>query len=135
MTEYPTSTPLYKKLGIKPGDRILVNGYDGYYADLFDTLPEVIEAEPPIDKESVDFIHMFVHSDEELKGGLKKHLILLKTTGMIWISWPKGKKGGLNRDSIRDYLLQHTGLVDVKVCAVNEKWSGLKFVWRKELRQ
>ena len=126
-----SKTPLSKKLGFKSNFSVyLINPPDGYWK-LFDVLPEGIrEVESP-EEGSLDFIHFFCTS----MAGLKEHAIkcknLLKKDGMLWVSWPKGNSKiptDLKREPIRDHVLK-IGLVDIKVCAVNEDWSGLKFVY------
>lgn len=81
-------------------------------------------------------IHLFVTWRAELLGAAEMILDRLAKDGVLWISWPKkGSKQptDITEDTLREVLLP-SGLVDVKVCAVDETWSGLKFVWRKELR-
>lgn len=131
-----SGTPLAKKLGIKPNFSILlVNPPKGYWK-LFESVPEGIhEVENP-KGESVDFVHLFCTSLEELKAHSKNCKSYLKKSGMLWMSWPKGSSKiatDLKRDPIRDYFL-NLGLVDVKVAAINEDWSGLKFVYRTKDR-
>jgi hypothetical protein len=83
-----------------------------------------------------DFVHFFCTRKSELSGQLPKLMKGIKPDGMIWVSWPK-KSSGVQTDvtegTIRKVCLP-MGLVDVKVCAVDETWSGLKLVVRKELR-
>ncbi|MGI9551838.1 MAG: DUF3052 domain-containing protein [Aurantibacter sp.] len=131
-----SGTPLAKKLGMKDGFGVhLVNTPDHYF-DLFRELPEINIIEEP-QKESVDFIHLFCTKTgefEELSLNLKA---FLKKSGMLWVSWPKGSskiETDLSRDPIRNFLLVN-GLVDVKVCAVDADWSGLKFVYRLKDRK
>ncbi|WP_236262849.1 hypothetical protein [Aggregatimonas sangjinii] len=90
----------------------------------------------PIRRE-IDFIQFFCTRIIELETTLHDYLRKMKKTGLLWISWPKGAskiKTDLNRDIIRSFVLKTTGLVDVKVAAVDEDWSGLKFVYRLENR-
>ncbi|MEO0570387.1 MAG: DUF3052 domain-containing protein [Bacteroidota bacterium] len=131
-----SKTPLFKKLGLKPNFSIhLVNPPDIYWK-LFESLPEDIhEVENP-KKESMDFIHFFATMTEDLEVHAKSCKSYLKKTGMLWVSWPKGGSKmatDLKRDPIRSYFL-NMGLVDVKVAAINEDWSGLKFVYRTKDR-
>lgn len=80
----------------------------------------------------LDFIHLFVKEKITFRSLFKKARMVLKDNGMMWISWPKKSSGvasDLDENIIRDIGLKE-GLVDVKVCAVNEIWSGLKFVFR-----
>ncbi len=124
-----SGTPLAKKLGIKEGYKIHLEDEPDYYFNLFDDLPDVTKAGP---NDEVDFIHFFVKEAEVLErkfNDLKKRLT---KDGMMWISWPK--KASKVPTTVDDGLVRKTGLakglVDVKVCAVDEVWSGLKFVYR-----
>jgi Protein of unknown function (DUF3052) len=124
-----SSTPLSKKLGIKDHFVLSVVNPPDHYFQLFTELPGNIEwVEDP--KKKKDLIHYFAKEER----GLVKDLLLLKSqireNGMIWISWPKkasGVKTDLTEDLIRSHALK-SGLVDIKVCAVDETWSGLKLV-------
>jgi len=124
-----SGTPLAKKLGVKPGFCIrLVNAPD-YYLDLFTDLPSDLRfakaGEGPI-----DFIHFFTKSNDEYINLLPSLKEQLKPNGMIWASWPKKASKivtDITEDKIRNFALE-IGLVDIKVCAVDEIWSGLKLV-------
>ena len=130
MPEY-SGTPLPKKLGIKPGLRV----------SLLDAPPEVREqlsaelgeCEMIRDaKTTPDFAIAFVKSKTALTKEFKRITKLLAPAGMFWVSWPKKSSGvatDLNENIVREIGLA-AGLVDVKVCAVTEVWSGLKFVRR-----
>ena len=131
-----SGTPLAKKLGIKEGYSLLLVNEPKHYLSLFEDMPEVNYVENQ-KAESVDFIHLFCTD----KAKFEKHSLqlkpTLKMTGMLWVSWPKGSskiKTDLDRDYIREYLLKN-GLVDVKVCAVDQDWSGLKFMYRLKDRK
>lgn len=131
-----SSTPLAKKLGIKVGFHILLFQVPGHYHNLFMDWPEgVVEGE--VEKEnSADFIHLFFTESKELKTHFSAYKKALKKTGSLWVSWPKGRSEiatDLKRDMIREYVLKQ-GLVDIKVAAIDEDWSGLKFVYRKKDR-
>lgn len=131
-----SGTPLAKKLGIKAGFKVLLKDHPEHYLNLFTDLPDDLEFIQEGIPESVDFIHLFYVSFEELKNTIGQYKEALKKNGTLWISWPKGKssiKTDLKRDPIREHLLA-IGLVDVKVAAVDEDWSGLKFVYRVEDR-
>lgn len=81
---------------------------------------------------TLDFIHLFTDNKKEFESGFLKAKKHLKPTGMLWISWPKKSSKvptDLDENVIRDFGLAN-GLVDVKVCAIDEVWSGLKFVYR-----
>lgn len=124
-----SGTPLAKKLGIKEGFKIRLANQPDYYFDLFTDIPEhIIILNDKIALK--DFIHFFTKQAKELY----KHIPLMKNeiqqNGIIWISWPKKAakiKTDITEDIIRDISLSN-GLVDVKVCAVDEIWSGLKLV-------
>ncbi|NAS13230.1 DUF3052 domain-containing protein [Poritiphilus flavus] len=126
-----SGTPLARKLGIKEGYDVYFINLPEHYFMLFDILPEVNVIEDP-SVESLDFIHLFCTE----RAAFEKHALrvkpFLKKNGMLWVSWPKGSSSiptDLARDPIRNYLLEN-GLVDVKVCSVDEDWSGLKFMYR-----
>ncbi len=126
-----SSTPLAKKLGIKEGYIVLLYQEPKHYLKLFEDFPAVKHVKQ-VRSKSIDFIHLFCTS----KASFEKESIRLKEglkyTGILWVSWPKGSskiETDLNREYIRTYLLKN-GLVDVKVCAVDADWSGLKFMYR-----
>lgn len=124
-------TPLVKKLGIKPGYLIhILNEPKSYWKDI-SPLPEEVKALEKPSKE-IDFLHWFVADRKTFEKGFLKMKKLMKKDGMMWVSWPKKSSGvasDLDENIIRDFGLKN-GLVDVKVCAVDETWSGLKFVYR-----
>ena len=126
-----SGTPLVKKLGIKPGQQIaLLSGPPGYRKTLGALPVKVTCTEHLVDK--LDFIQVFVTSQAELKQRFKDAKRCLAMNGSLWISWPKKTSGmatDLNENLLREIGLG-LGLVDVKVCAVDETWSGLKFVYR-----
>jgi hypothetical protein len=130
-----SQTPLLKKLGIKPGTKILVvNEPEGYW-DWLAPLPDITIAKKPV-KETLDFIHLFIVTQKDFEKEYLKLKPMLTKTGMLWISWPKKASGmttDLDENKIRSFGLDN-GLVDVKVCAVDEIWSGLKFVYRTKDR-
>ena len=126
-----SGTPLAKKLGIKPGFRILLEDQPAYYFNLFDDLPEITLIEDD-SSEEIDFIHFFVKEIAVLEARFDVLKGRLQKNGMMWISWPK--KASKVPTTVDDAIVRATGLqkglVDVKVCAVDEVWSGLKFVYR-----
>lgn len=131
-----STTPLAKKLGIKENYYCLLHNQPSYYFNLFSDLPTGIKLLKRAQAEKADFIHLFCTNYKELYKQVPRLKKALKKTGMLWVSWPKGSSDiptDLKRDPIREYLLE-IGLVDVKVCAVDEDWSGLKFVYRKANR-
>ena len=127
-----SGTPLAKKLGLKENFKVLLYNQPAHYFELFSDLPPEIEVQEHFDSGEINFIHLFCTSFEELQDIALQYKEALKKDGLMWISWPKGKskiKTDLKRDRIREYLLE-IGLVDVKVAAIDENWSGLKFVYR-----
>lgn len=125
-----SDTPLAKKLGIKPGMRVrLVDAPDDYvdFVSGLDDVSVLGRTQKPI-----DFAHVFATRERSLERALPPLHRALERHGMIWISWPKGSSSiasEINREDVRRIGLA-TGLVDVKVCAVDADWSGLKFVIR-----
>jgi hypothetical protein len=126
-----SGTPLAKKLGIKPGFNIALINAPEYYFDLFTDMPPDITVVSAYE-ELKDLIHFFTKSKAEYLELLPKLRLQIVQNGMIWVSWPK-KASKIPTDItevvIRDFALQ-SGLVDVKVCAVDEVWSGLKLMIR-----
>jgi len=135
MTTGYSGTPLAQKLGLKPGMRSWsLNMPDSVRAEIDRdaTSFEQLEApEPP-----VDFAHIFVTSFAALDCELRMLLPLIARDGMIWVSWPKKASRvptDITEDVIREIALP-LHLVDVKVCAIDAIWSGLKLVIRREHR-
>jgi hypothetical protein len=120
--------PLSQKLGIKPGFRILVDGPPKAYRDIVGELPD--GAKLFTRGASLDMVHLFATEAAGLAGKLRRFRKAIAPDGMIWVSWPK-KASGIATD-LSDVVVREAalplGLVDVKVCAVDEVWSGLKFV-------
>ncbi len=135
MSDY-SGTPLIKKLGIKSGYACLELNAPSSYFEWLGRLPDQAnfgESDGPF-----DFIHWFLTRESDFTEGLGDVAAAIKPTGMIWVSWPKGTSKiptDINRDVIRNYILDTTDLVDTKVCAVSDDWSGLKFMIRKEKRK
>ncbi|HEY9006633.1 MAG TPA: DUF3052 domain-containing protein [Ohtaekwangia sp.] len=126
-----SGTPLLKKLGIKPGFSMFILQAPEGYIDWLSPLPEDVLVQRSL-KGEFDFIHLFVKDQQVFEKEFVKSKQHLKKTGMLWISWPKKSSKvptTLDENIIREFGLEE-GLVDVKVCAVNEVWSGLKFVVR-----
>lgn len=126
-----SGTPLAKKLGIKEGSRIaLVNAPKDFRSALGE-LPDNVEFVSRPTK-SLDIILFFVMSERVLARDFAKLSEKLVTNGMIWIAWPK-KSSGVTTDLTEQRVQRiglDAGLVDVKICAIDETWSGLKFVYR-----
>jgi hypothetical protein len=126
-----SGTPLPNKLGIKPGARIcLLDAPPEVLAELSAALAgceDMGDAKIPL-----DFAMLFTKSKAKLAKEFKRVCKLLAPAGMLWVSWPKKSSGvatDLDGNTVREIGLA-AGLVDVKVCAVTEVWSGLKFVRR-----
>jgi hypothetical protein len=130
-----SSTPLAKKLGIKTGFKIRIINPPDYYFKLFTDLPDVKEVAGK--KIKKDFIHYFTKSAKGLEKEIRQLRKEIEENGMIWISWPKKAskiETDVNENIVRDLALTN-GLVDVKVCAIDEIWSGLKLVIRVKDRK
>ena len=123
--------PLVAKLGIKPGTKVVVlSAPSGYAATLGKLPPGVKLSRTARGRQS--FIHLFTRSFADLAKRLPTLNRGLVDDGMIWVSWPKKASGvptDITEDSVREAALP-LGLVDVKVCAVDDTWSGLKLVRR-----
>lgn len=132
-----SGTPLLKKLGIKPGNTLLFVEEPGHYREILGELPEGAREVESEQHSHIDFIHVFCRDEEALHNLLPLLKIKLAKQGMLWVSWVK--KASKNYPStitdmdVRNFGLK-TGLVDVKVCAVDEDWSGLKFMYPKKDR-
>ena len=127
-----SGTPLSKKLGLKDGMAIYVHGAPREYAEFFADFPLGIKVQKRPRPETTDFIHIFATKFSALEKTVIRLKPALKKNGLMWISWPKGSskiETDIKREPLRTLVLK-TGLVDVKVCAVDEDWSGLKFVYR-----
>jgi hypothetical protein len=134
-----SGTPLPKKLGIKPGFRVqLVSAPAEVQTELREALASCAIAHAGKRKSNdklndpLDFAIIFTKSQAELKQEFRRLAKLLQPAGMLWVSWPKKSSGvasDLDDNRVREIGLA-AGLVDVKVCAVTEIWSGLKFVRR-----
>ncbi len=131
-----SGTPLPKKLGIKPQSQVaLFDMPPEVKAELKDALSDCQNVRDG--QAQLDFAMTFVKSSAELKKKFSGIAKQLAPAGMLWVSWPKKTSGvatDLDEDIIRKIGLD-AGLVDVKVCAVNEIWSGLKFVIRVKDRE
>lgn len=125
-----SGTPLVKKLGIKAGDRVaLVNAPDGFNNEL-EGLPAEVKLVGARGEAEVAIV--FARSMAAFRKSFEAATKRMTTDGMVWAAWPKKASGiqtDLDESKIRDFGLG-LGVVDVKVCAVNEVWSGLKFVIR-----
>ncbi len=131
-----SETPLLKKLGIKEGARVLlVNARQDFPKEL-GTLPAGAELVSAAHKK-LDLVLVFVKSRAELVKRLDQLRPKLSQRGMIWVAWPK-KSSGVETDLSFDVVQKAglaTGIVDTKICAINDVWSGLKFVIRLKDRK
>ena len=130
-----STTPLAKKLGLKPGMR-------AWFLDMPDSVRAEIDveaiglSEQTAPSAGIEAAHIFVTRREELVREVGALRDLLAPAGFLWVSWPKKAAKtdtDITENVVRDVALP-IGLVDIKVCAVDEKWSGLKLVIRKALR-
>ena len=128
-------TPLAKKLGISEGTQVVTIGQPDNYASLVAPLPPTatIATRMPA---TPAFVHLFVTRRADLAKHLPRLRTKLEPSGMVWVSWPK-KASGVKTDVTEDVIRAEAlplGFVDVKVCAVDDTWSGLKLVIRVALR-
>jgi hypothetical protein len=131
-----SGTPLPKKLGIKEGSRLaLVAAPDGFLESTLAPLPDQVELRARA-RGALDVIVLFTKSRADLERRFAKLAGALDPAGALWIAWPKRSSGvetDLTEDTLREVGLPQ-GLVDNKVCAIDDTWSGLRFVIRKENR-
>jgi hypothetical protein len=136
MTAGYSGTPLAQKLSLKDGMRV-------WWEDMPDSVRAEIDGagivlnplSAPVGP--IDSAHIFVRRSADMEARLKALRPLLAPAGFIWVSWPKKASKvatDISEDSIRAAILPATDLVDVKVCAVDEIWSGLKLMIRKDRR-
>ena len=126
-----SGTPLVKKLGIKEDFQVALVGAPGGFRSELEGLPARVSFVTSVQSQ-LDFIMFFAKTRVELSANFSRLAARLKPVGMLWIAWPKKASGvatDLSDGVVRQIGLD-AGLVDVKVCAVNEVWSGLKFVIR-----
>jgi hypothetical protein len=128
--------PVVQKLGIQPGFCIFIEGAPAAYRDIVGPLPADVTVVKRL-KAPLDLVHLFVEQAARLAGKLRGCRDAIEPDGMIWVSWPK-KSSGVATD-LTDVVVRDTalplGLVDIKVCAIDDVWSGLKFVIPKEQRK
>ena len=130
-----SGTPLARKLGVAEGTRLLVLGAPRGYRDWLAPLPAGVVFARRLGP-AVDLVHLFETEKKELARRLRDLRSRIRPDAPIWVSWPKRASGvatTVTEDGVREAALP-LGLVDVKVCAVTEVWSGLKLTIRKELR-
>jgi hypothetical protein len=130
-----SGTPLARKLGIIENDRVVTIGAPDDYDRMLAPVPDGVRFSTRIGTDP-RFVHVFTRSREQLEQRLVALRQQILDDGMVWISWPKKSSGvgtDVTEDVIRELALP-LGFVDVKVCAVDETWSGLKLVIRREHR-
>jgi hypothetical protein len=126
-----SGTPLPKKLEIKENTRVATVGAPSDFAKTLGTLPAGAKVKKGLASPR-DLTIWFVTSRQQLEGDLRR-VAPAKGEGSLWVAWPKkasGVKTDVTEDVLREVILPH-GLVDRKVCAIDETWSGLLFSWRK----
>jgi Protein of unknown function (DUF3052) len=127
--------PLVKKLGFKRGFTVAWVDAPDDFGDMLGALPEDVTVREQL-RAPLDLIVCFVTARRDLERRLPKLRAALQPAGMLWIAWPKRASGvptDMTEDVVRDVALP-TGLVDTKVAAISDVWSGLRLVIRKELR-
>ena len=130
-----SGTPLIRKLGIRPQEQVLAINAPKNYKKLLGDLPEGASVVDRIT--NANFIHLFVRRRANLAKELPRLRNKLTDTGTLWVSWPKKSSGvptDVTEDVIREVALP-LGVVDTKVCAVDETWSGLKLMIRRTNRR
>lgn len=136
MTDGYSGTPLARKLSLKDGLR-------SWFEDMPDSVRDDIEREGlaldhlPAPEAPIEAAHIFVTARADMEGRLARLRPLLAPSGFIWVSWPKKASKvptDITEDGIREAILPDTDLVDVKVCAIDSTWSGLKLMIRKDRR-
>jgi hypothetical protein len=127
--------PVVQKLGIKPGFCVFTAGAPAAYSDIVGKLPADVTIATRL-KPPLDMVHLFATEAAGLAGKLRGCRDAIAPDGMIWVSWPK--KSSRVPTDLTDVVVRDTalplGLVDIKVCAIDEVWSGLKFVIPKAQR-
>jgi len=130
-----SGTPLVRKLGITPGAVVVTIDAPATYQALLAPLPDGVRFVARVSR-AADVVHLFATRASELARALETIRQKVRPDAAVWVSWPKKVSKvatNITEQTIRDIALP-MGLVDVKVCAIDETWSGLKLVLRKELR-
>ena len=129
-----SGTPLAKKIGIKPAHRVALLAAPKGWA--IPELPDDVSPVTRVPSAGADVVVAFCRDAATLIDGLSTWGDVVFPDGMVWVAWPRKAAG--HRSDVDENLVRHTalalGLVDVKVAALDEDWSGLKVVWRKENR-
>jgi hypothetical protein len=137
MTVGYSGTPLQKKLGIKPGMSIALLNAPPDIDTVLGELPDGVTTSRRLTGHR-DLVLIFITRQVDLASRLASLTAAIAPNGMIWVAWPKRASKidtDMTEDVIRDIVLPSSGLVDVKVCAIDQVWSGLKLVIRKTARQ
>ena len=130
-----SGTPLAKKLGIQEGSRVVALDAPAGYSALLEPLPDAVLFDDTVTG-TTDIVHAFFMRRNALETSLKRWRHKIRPDAMVWVSWPKKAAKlptDITEDTVREVALP-MGFVDVKVCAVDDVWSGLKLVVRKSLR-
>ena len=130
-----SGTPLAKKLGIRAGARLFLHAPPENYWQLLAPLPASVTTVPRIDART-DLLHLFATRRATLATLLERARAAMRDDAVIWVSWPKRAAAvatDITEDVVRELALP-LGLVDIKVCAVDETWSGLKLMLRRRER-
>lgn len=131
-----SGTPLPQKLGIKPGEILVVIDPPDHYRKLLQPIPSGVNfATRPVGK--TKFVHLFAKERRVLDKHLRSLRHKIAEDAVLWVSWPK-KSSGVATDITEDVIRAVAvplGFVDIKVCAVDETWSGLKLMIRRENRK
>lgn len=129
-TQGYSGKPLFQKLGMMPGLHCMPIDPPDHYMDLIAGSDGILLVTPPA---QADIVHLFCADRTALEAGIEPALGQVAPKGMLWVSWPKKSSPlfvDLTEDVLREVILP-LGWVDVKVCAVDADWSGLKFLRRK----
>lgn len=132
-----SGTPLARKLGIKAGFLVQIFNSPKPYLDFFHDFPDDVVFIDSSEKVEVDFIHIFARTQDELESNLLQAKSNLKKSGIVWISWPK-KTAQIPTEIDKFNVMksgQEQGLVDTKVAAIDDQWSGHKFMYRSKDRK
>src|SRR5947209_3569753 len=131
-----SGTPLAKKLGIKAGDAVVLIGAPLGFEDELEGLPDGVRLRRRAGG-NADVVLLFTTAARDLERRFNGLATSVWLDGSVWVAWPKrssGRATDVDENRLRDVGLPY-GLVDNKVCAIDDTWSGLRFVWRKENRQ
>jgi len=132
-----SATPLPKKLGLKDGQAVCFINLPPHLGWLSEAAQFIDLTETPEPGGELDVVHLFVMSTDQLNTLLPQARLAIAQAGMIWVSWPKKAskvETDMSEDAVREAAFP-LDLVDIKVCAIDDTWSGLKLVIRKECRR